>query len=187
VNRMGYRYSRWDGSQDVSPFTADDVMDAIADDLIADGDLRNALQRLSRWGAENDNGDRMQGVQDVLERLRERKQQEMNRYKLDSVLEDLKKRLQDVVETERGGIQKRMDQGKPKDQDSQPPSATSSDPTATDDREASSRQESSAGSEQQNDSAAPQSGNGDSSDISEEQKDSLRRMIESMEAEAPIP
>ena len=27
---MWYRYSRWDGSQDVSPFTAEDVMDAMA-------------------------------------------------------------------------------------------------------------------------------------------------------------
>src|SRR5437868_4079234 len=107
---MWYRYSRWDGSQDVSPFTAEDVMDAMADDLIADGDLRSALQRLLRWGAENPKGERMRGVQDLLERLRERKQQQMNRYRLDSLMDDLQKRLEQVVQTERTGIQKRLEQ-----------------------------------------------------------------------------
>jgi uncharacterized protein with von Willebrand factor type A (vWA) domain len=177
---MGYLYSRWDGSQDVSPFSADDVMDALADDLIADGDLRNALQRLTRWGAQNDNGERMQGIQDLLERLRERKQQEMNRYQLDSVLEDLKKRLQDIVDTERGGIQKRLDQVKPKDQESPSASSESTESTPTNDRASSSGEQSSTDSAQGNDSAASQSGQPDSSDISDEQKDSLRRMMESM-------
>src|SRR5215472_9947009 len=97
---MWYRYSRWDGTQDVSPFTADDVMDAMADDLIADGDLRSALQR------------RMRGIQDLLERLRERKQQQLNRYRLDSLMDDLQKRLEQVVQTERSGIEKRLDQAK---------------------------------------------------------------------------
>ena len=34
-----YRYSRWDGSQSVDPFSADDLMDSLADDLMETGDL----------------------------------------------------------------------------------------------------------------------------------------------------
>ncbi|HUX87795.1 MAG TPA: VWA domain-containing protein [Chloroflexota bacterium] len=109
---MWFRYSRWDGSQEVSPFSADDLMDAMADDLISDGDLRSALQRLFRWGSQNPQGEHMKGVQDVLEQLRERKQQELNRYRLDSMLEDLEKRLNDVLQTERDGIQRRLEQAR---------------------------------------------------------------------------
>jgi uncharacterized protein with von Willebrand factor type A (vWA) domain len=109
---MWFRYSRWDGTQDVSPFSAEDLMDAMADDLISDGDLRSALQRLFRWGSENPQGDRMRGIQDVLEQLRERKQRELNRYRLDSLMEDLERRLNDVIKTEREGIQRRLEQAR---------------------------------------------------------------------------
>ena len=44
------RYSRWDGTQQISDFTADDIMSAISDDMLNDGDLQRALQRLFRWG-----------------------------------------------------------------------------------------------------------------------------------------
>ncbi len=41
-----FRYSRWDGTQQLFPFTADDIMEALSDDLLADGDLWNALERI---------------------------------------------------------------------------------------------------------------------------------------------
>ena len=41
-----YRYSRWDGSQLLPPFDADDVLDAMSDDVLAEGDIRRALQIL---------------------------------------------------------------------------------------------------------------------------------------------
>ena len=39
---MLYRYSRWDGSQSVDPFSADDLMDSLADDLMENGDVQDA-------------------------------------------------------------------------------------------------------------------------------------------------
>ena len=62
---MLYRYSRWDGSQSVDPFSADDLMDSLADDLMETGDLRSALQRMFRWGRETEQG-RMPGLQELL-------------------------------------------------------------------------------------------------------------------------
>ncbi len=41
------RYSRWDGTQQIADLDADDVLRAISDDLLADGDLASALRRLS--------------------------------------------------------------------------------------------------------------------------------------------
>src|SRR5262249_42608823 len=47
-----YRYSQWDGTQQIAPFDADELMEALSDDLMEYGDLRSALQRLYRWGDE---------------------------------------------------------------------------------------------------------------------------------------
>ena len=51
--RLGYgryRYGRWDGTQEVPPFDADQIMESLSDDFLADGDLRNALQRIMQRG-----------------------------------------------------------------------------------------------------------------------------------------
>jgi hypothetical protein len=109
---MLYRYSRWDGSQNIAAFTAEDLLNAMADDLIADGDVESALQRIIRNGADAQDG-RMRGLQDLLNRLRERKQQQLNRYRLDSLMDDLKKRLDEVIKTEREGIQRKLEQASP--------------------------------------------------------------------------
>jgi uncharacterized protein with von Willebrand factor type A (vWA) domain len=121
---MLYRYSRWDGTQNIAAFTAEDLLNAMADDLIGDGDVESALQRIFRNGVDGQDG-RMRGLQDLLNRLRERKQQELNRYRLDSLMDDLKKRLDDLIKTEREGIQRKLDQAAPNA--SQP----SSDPRAS--------------------------------------------------------
>jgi uncharacterized protein with von Willebrand factor type A (vWA) domain len=118
---MLYRYSRWDGSQEVDPFTPDDLMDAIADDLMEDGNLRDALQRLFRWGTNGPDGERMQGLQDILDRLRERRQEELQRYDLGSMMDDIQKQLEDVIRTERQGIQRRLDQMNRPDDQGHPP------------------------------------------------------------------
>ena len=48
--RPGGRYSRWDGSQQVADLDADEILDALADDLMAEGDLAEALRRLMERG-----------------------------------------------------------------------------------------------------------------------------------------
>lgn len=108
------RYSRWDGTQQISDFTADDIMNAISDDMLNDGDLQRALQRLFRWGMEGQDGQQMPGIRDLMERLKGMRQQELNRYDIGSVLEDLKQRLEDIQAMEREGIQQRVDAGREK-------------------------------------------------------------------------
>ena len=108
---MLYRYSRWDGTQQVFPFDADDIMDALSEDMMNDSynDLMNALQRLSRNGFNNQMGERITGMQELLNRLRQQRQAQMNRYDLDSVMQDIREKLEEVVKTERQGLQKRLD------------------------------------------------------------------------------
>jgi uncharacterized protein with von Willebrand factor type A (vWA) domain len=98
-----FRYSRWDGSQRVDDLDAGDVLDALSDDLMNYGDLNAALQRLLRWGSPN-----MQGLEQLLKQLREAREQELGRYNLDSTVEALRQQVQDIIDTERAGIDRRQ-------------------------------------------------------------------------------
>jgi uncharacterized protein with von Willebrand factor type A (vWA) domain len=101
-----HRYSRWDGTQAIPDLDADDVLDEIADDVLGYGDLKSALQRLLQQGMRPPDGARMPGLKDLLDKLRAQKQQRMQRYDLGSSLEDIAKKLNDVVRTERAGIER---------------------------------------------------------------------------------
>ena len=107
-----YRYSRWDGTQEVLLPDDDQIMDALADELIDHGDVSRALRNLFRRGMRGPDGQRLEGLQELLERLRGRRQETLERYNLDSLMDDLKQRLDDVVETERQGIQRRVDEAR---------------------------------------------------------------------------
>src|SRR5919206_1343956 len=111
---MVIRYSRWDGLQDPFSLDADELMEAMSDDLLDDGDLWRALQRMMRRGAENEQGDRMQGLRDLMEQLRQRRRENLDRYDMSSVLDDIKERLENVLKTEREGIEKRIQEGREK-------------------------------------------------------------------------
>src|ERR671911_2802084 len=99
-----FRYSRWDGSQQLPAFDADDVLDALSDDILAEGDVRRALQRLMQRGLRGTRGGDVPGLRRIVDRLRERRQQELERSHLDGVLDDLSQRLETIVEQERQGI-----------------------------------------------------------------------------------
>src|SRR5262249_52357296 len=108
VQGVRSRYSRWDGSQSVPDFDADDLLAAMADDLVADGDPRRALERLLRRGFRTRDGEHVPGLRDLLERLRRQRQALLDRHDLGDVLGDLRKLLRDVLDTERRGIDRRV-------------------------------------------------------------------------------
>ena len=103
-----YRYSRWDGSQQLPPFDADDVLRALSEDVLAEGDVRRALQRLMQRGMRGARGGDIPGLRRILEQLRRRRQAELERSNLDTVLSDLEERLARIIEQERAGIERRL-------------------------------------------------------------------------------
>jgi uncharacterized protein with von Willebrand factor type A (vWA) domain len=103
-----FRYSRWDGSQQLPPFDADDVLDAMSEDILAEGDVRRALQRLMQRGMRGTRGGDVPGLRRIVERLRERRQSELEHAHLDGVLDELTDRLDRIVEQERAGIERRL-------------------------------------------------------------------------------
>ncbi|MBX3072213.1 MAG: VWA domain-containing protein [Thermomicrobiales bacterium] len=104
------RYTRWDGTQLLDPVGADDLMKAMADELMRDGDLMSALRRLFWEGIERPDGERMPGLRELMNRLRQERQRQLGQYDLGSILDDIREQLRDVVETEREGIQRRLDE-----------------------------------------------------------------------------
>src|SRR5687768_13529475 len=110
IHRFGSRYSRWDGTQQIGPLSADDLMRAMSEDLMQDGDVNRALQRLFRWGFQRPDGEDVPGLQGLMQRLRDRRQEQLERYDLQSMLSDIADRIEQIVETERQGIAKRLDE-----------------------------------------------------------------------------
>src|ERR687893_109017 len=103
-----FRYSRWDGSQQLPAFDADDVLDALSDDILAEGDVRRALQRLMQRGLHGTRGGDVPGLRRILERLRARRQAELEGSNLDGALQDLNGRLDEILAQERAGIERRL-------------------------------------------------------------------------------
>ena len=110
IHRFGSRYSRWDGTQQIGPLSADDLMRAMSEDLMQDGDVNRAMQRLFRWGFQRPDGEEVPGLQGLMQRLRDRRQQQLERYDLQSMLSDIADRLEQIVATERQGIAKRLNE-----------------------------------------------------------------------------
>ena len=101
---FGYRYSGWDGSQALD-LDADDILSALSDDLLERGDPRQALRRLMQRGIRGQN---LMGLQQLLQRLKERRQQRLDQYNLGSVVDELQKALEEILQLEREGIQRRV-------------------------------------------------------------------------------
>jgi len=98
------RYSRWDGSQVGFELSADDIFGEITDDLLYHGDLNAALRRMMQSGFKDQNGERIQGIREMLEKLRRKRRDELERYDLGGVYDDIAQELRDVVDMERGAL-----------------------------------------------------------------------------------
>src|SRR6478672_11920599 len=103
-----YRYSEWDGAQEIPPLDPDDVLNALTDDLMNFGDLQHALRNLLQRGMRNNMGERTQGLRDMLQQLRQQRRQQLDKYNLSSAFEDIQKRLEQILEKERGTLDDRL-------------------------------------------------------------------------------
>src|SRR3954463_14723187 len=100
-----FDYSRWDGTQAGFDLDADSVLSQITDDLLYHGDLNAALRRLLQSGFRDKNGERLAGMRELLEKLRRRRKDELERYDLGGVYDDIAQELRDVVDMERQGLE----------------------------------------------------------------------------------
>jgi len=119
------RYARWDGTQSIPALDADEILDAMADDVMAEGDLAEALRRLMErgWRTSDPSRPDLPGLNELRERLRRRRDELQERYQLRDVLADVRQELEDIVAQERAGIERRLDEA------ASPPDGSPSDPS----------------------------------------------------------
>ena len=108
----GFRYSRWDGSQRGFDLDADALLDEMTDDLLYHGDLHASLRRLLQQGMRDRNGEQLMGLRDMLQKLREQRKEMLDRYDLGGVYEEIADELREIVEQEREGIERRVDEAR---------------------------------------------------------------------------
>jgi uncharacterized protein with von Willebrand factor type A (vWA) domain len=99
-----HRFSQWDGTQSLDDLSADDVLGEIADDLMEIGHLPWAMRNLMSQGMRMPNGGYRQGLRDLMNQLRERKRERLQRFDLSSVMDHLREQLDEVLAMERERI-----------------------------------------------------------------------------------
>ncbi len=98
-----FTYSAWDGTQADYEMSADDLFRQMTDDLAYHGDPNAALRNLLQNGFERD-GEHMSGLREMMERLRERRQEMLDSGDVGGVFAEIAEKLRDIVQTERDNL-----------------------------------------------------------------------------------
>lgn len=98
-------YSRWDGSQKGFDLDAETLFDAMTDDLLYHGDVNSAMRRMMQEGLRDRNGDRLQGMREIMDRLRKERQERLDRGDLGGVFQEIADALDDIVDEERHAVE----------------------------------------------------------------------------------
>src|SRR5256885_17228568 len=103
------RYERWDGSQEPFGRDAEELFDRLAEDLFQGGDFDYALHRLMSRGWRDKQGRKLPGFEEMLERLRQKRLQQLKRYNLNDVFSNIPERLSEITRPERHGSNTRRE------------------------------------------------------------------------------
>ena len=103
---MGLRftYSRWDGTQKGADLDAESLLKELTDDVLYHGDVNAALRRLMREGMTDPDGNRIEGIQDMLKRIRDRRDEIQESGDLGGVYSQIADELRDIVDEERHAV-----------------------------------------------------------------------------------
>jgi uncharacterized protein with von Willebrand factor type A (vWA) domain len=99
-----FTYSRWDGSQRGFDLDADLLFDQLTDELLYHGDVNAALRRMMQEGMRGPDGERLQGLRELLEKLRAERQSRLDQHDLGGVYDEISRELDDIVDEERHAI-----------------------------------------------------------------------------------
>ena len=99
-----FDYRRWDGTQEGLADDADAILAELTDDLLANGDLQEAMQRMLNRGWRTPDGEQVEGLRDLLDRLRLERKEQLDRGDLGGAYAEVAAELQEVLAEERAGI-----------------------------------------------------------------------------------
>jgi len=99
-----WQYTRWDGTQRGFEDEVDSLFAQIADDLLYHGDPDAALRRLLNTGFRYPDGERVQGMRELMEQLRRRRQEELESGELGGAFQEIAQEIEEVLASEREGL-----------------------------------------------------------------------------------
>lgn len=102
---MYYRYSKWKDIEEPGGIPQDELMQELSEYLLSQGDLNSAMKMMMQRGFKNK---QLMGVQQMLEKLRLKRQSMLEKYNLGGLLDEIKEGLNEVVDLERNGIERRL-------------------------------------------------------------------------------
>ncbi|MDG2112551.1 MAG: hypothetical protein P8N02_08065 [Actinomycetota bacterium] len=105
-----FQYSAWDGTQAGFDYDAEGLFKELTDDLLYHGDLNAAMRRLMQQGFEDDDGNRVEGLREMLDQLRERRQEMLDQFDLGGIYDEISQDLDDVVAEEREALEDFVDE-----------------------------------------------------------------------------
>jgi uncharacterized protein with von Willebrand factor type A (vWA) domain len=98
-------YSRWDGSEAEFSLDSHRALNALSDLLMEGLDVRQALEWMRRHGFELGGLDmRVMGLNELLAELRGEIESLYDRYRMDGALDELRRRLDDILDRERQAL-----------------------------------------------------------------------------------
>ena len=100
-----FTYSRWDGTQTGFSMDADELMAEMTDDLMYHGDVNAALRRLMREGMTDKDGNRIQGIREMMEKIRQRRKEIEESGDLGGVYSEIAEALKDIIDEERHAVE----------------------------------------------------------------------------------
>ncbi|BAN01076.1 vWA domain-containing protein [Ilumatobacter coccineus] len=100
-----FTYSRWDGSQTGFEFDADAAFDELTDELLYHGDVNAALRRMMQEGMQDRDGNQLSGLRELLEQLRQERQERLANSDLGGVYDEINDALDDILDEERHAIE----------------------------------------------------------------------------------
>jgi uncharacterized protein with von Willebrand factor type A (vWA) domain len=95
-----YGYRRVGDDDEFDDLDVDELLALLADDFMENGDLDEAMDRLLREGYETEDGDRVEGLRELLERTRKRRRELEQQADPDGEMQKYRDWLNDIEETE---------------------------------------------------------------------------------------
>ena len=98
-------YSHWDGSQAEFSLDAEEALDALSDLLMEGLDVQQALEWMRRHGFQLGGLDmRVMGLDEMLDELRAEAESLYDRYDLDHAMDEMRRRLDDILDREQQSL-----------------------------------------------------------------------------------
>lgn len=103
-----YRYSGWDKSQDNFDLDPDALIDDLGQKLMSSSNLSDSLHLMQRTGIRDSQGRQLPGIEELLQQLNQIRQNELEKQKLRSMMDEAYQKLENMLKTGQMGTSGRL-------------------------------------------------------------------------------